>query len=228
MPESMEPIYIIIGAVALVIVFIVAFVLGMLYRKKVSEREIFSAEEEAKRIINESIKSAENKKREALLETKEEIHKNRTEYEREVRERRAELARLNKWTRDKMQFVWETYSRVKDLILAVQPGQEFVPGLRLLAAPGHRYDHSILQVTSLDEQLVHISDALVHPLFMGHRDWYSTYDANPTQAVETKARLLDMCASENALVFGAHFPFPGLGRVRRGHERWTWHPVGVA
>ena len=91
MPESMGPTYIIVGAIALVIVFIIAFVLGMLYRKKVSEREIFSAEEEAKRIINESIKSAENKKREALLETKEEIHKNRTEYEREVRERRAEL-----------------------------------------------------------------------------------------------------------------------------------------
>ncbi|NLO47622.1 MAG: ribonuclease Y [Clostridiales bacterium] len=87
----MGPTYIIIGAIALVIVFIIAFVLGILYRKKVSEREIFSAEEEAKRIINESIKSAENKKREALLETKEEIHKNRTEYEREVRERRAEL-----------------------------------------------------------------------------------------------------------------------------------------
>lgn len=87
----MNVLYIIIGAIALVIVFVVAFVLGMLYRKKVSEREIFSAEEEAKRIINESIKAAENKKREALLESKEEIHRNRTEYEREVKERRAEL-----------------------------------------------------------------------------------------------------------------------------------------
>lgn len=46
---------------------------------------------EAKRIINESIKSAESKKREALVEAKEEIHKNRSEYEREVKERRSEL-----------------------------------------------------------------------------------------------------------------------------------------
>lgn len=73
------------------IVFVVAFALGIAYRKRVSEREIQSAEEEAKRIINESIKTAENKQREALLEAKEEIHKNRAEYEREVRERRAEL-----------------------------------------------------------------------------------------------------------------------------------------
>lgn len=73
------------------IVFVIAFSLGIAYRKRVSEREIQSAEEEAKRIINESIKTAENKQREALLEAKEEIHKNRAEYEREVKERRAEL-----------------------------------------------------------------------------------------------------------------------------------------
>ena len=84
----------IIGAVVvLIVIAIAAFGLGILYRKRVGEREISSAEEEAKRIINESIKSAESKKREALLEAKEEIHKNRTEYEREVRERRAELQR---------------------------------------------------------------------------------------------------------------------------------------
>ncbi len=61
------------------------------YRKKVSEKEISSAEEEAKRIINESIKSAESKKREALVEAKEEILKARNEYERDAKERRAEL-----------------------------------------------------------------------------------------------------------------------------------------
>lgn len=77
--------------VALVLVFVLAFALGILYRRRVAEREIQSAEEEAKRIINESIKSAENKQREALLEAKEEIHKSRAEYEAEVKERRAEL-----------------------------------------------------------------------------------------------------------------------------------------
>lgn len=78
-------------AIALLLIFVLAFFLGILYRKRVSEREIQSAEEEAKRIINESIKTAENKRREALLEAKEEIHKNRAEHEREVKERRAEL-----------------------------------------------------------------------------------------------------------------------------------------
>ena len=81
--------WILIAAAAL----IAGFFIGFGYRKKVAEREISSAEEEAKRIINESIKSAESKKREALLEAKEEIHKSRSEYEREVKERRAELTK---------------------------------------------------------------------------------------------------------------------------------------
>ena len=87
---TMQWIWALIGLVAGAVIGALA---GIAYRKKVAEREISSAEEEAKRIINESIKSAESKKREALLEAKEEIHKNRTEYEREVKERRAELSK---------------------------------------------------------------------------------------------------------------------------------------
>ena len=74
--------------IGVIVVLVIGFLLGIVYRKKVAEREISSAEEEAKRIINESIKAAESKKREALVEAREEIHKNRAEYEREVKERR--------------------------------------------------------------------------------------------------------------------------------------------
>ncbi|MBR6561775.1 MAG: ribonuclease Y, partial [Oscillospiraceae bacterium] len=82
-----------ITAIIAVVIGILAYIVGFAMRKRIAEREISSAEEEAKRIINESIKSAENKKREVLLEAKEEIHKNRSEYEREVKERRAELSK---------------------------------------------------------------------------------------------------------------------------------------
>jgi len=77
--------------IIMIVVAALMFFLGFTYRKKVSEREISSAEEEAKRIINEAIKTGESKQREALLEAKEAIHKERTEYEREVKERRSEL-----------------------------------------------------------------------------------------------------------------------------------------
>ena len=69
------------------------FALGMGYRKKFAEREIGSAEQEATRLINEAIRSGESRKKEMLLEAKDEIHKSRTEYEKEVKERRAELTK---------------------------------------------------------------------------------------------------------------------------------------
>ena len=69
----------------------VMFPVAVNYRKRTAEKEIGSAEEEAKRIINESIKSAENKKREMMVEAKEEIHRSRTEYDKEVKDRRSEL-----------------------------------------------------------------------------------------------------------------------------------------
>ncbi len=89
----MEPIQIVLLIAGVVLVAVVFFLIGVAYRKKVAEREIGSAEEEAKRIINEAIRGGENKKKEMLLEAKDEIHKSRTEYEKEVKERRAELSK---------------------------------------------------------------------------------------------------------------------------------------
>ena len=66
---------------------------GIIVRKRVAEREIGSAEAEATRLINEAIRSGENRKKEMLLEAKDEIHRSRTEHEKEVKERRAELSK---------------------------------------------------------------------------------------------------------------------------------------
>ena len=85
--------YVIGALIGLVVGGAVWFPLGIRYRKQVSEKEISSAEEEGTRIINEAIKSAEAKKREAMVEAKEEILKSRSEYEREEKARRADLQR---------------------------------------------------------------------------------------------------------------------------------------
>ena len=81
----------VITLVIAIVVAVIFFWLGIHYRKKVGEKEISSAEEEARRIINEAIKGSESKKREALLEAKEEILRSRTEYEKEEKSRRADL-----------------------------------------------------------------------------------------------------------------------------------------
>ncbi|OQA70098.1 MAG: Ribonuclease Y [Firmicutes bacterium ADurb.Bin262] len=69
------------------------FIIGGIYRKKVAETAIGSAKKEAARLVNEAITQAETKKKEAILEAKDEIHKLRSETDRELRDRRAEVQR---------------------------------------------------------------------------------------------------------------------------------------
>ena len=71
----------------------IGVIIGITYRKKVAEKEIGSAELEATRLINEAIRNGESRKKEMLLEAKDEIHKSRTEHDKEVKERRAELSK---------------------------------------------------------------------------------------------------------------------------------------
>ena len=76
---------------AAVVAGVVCFILGGLHRRKVAEAEIGSASQEAERIINNAIAQAESKKKEAILEAKDAIHKERTATEQELRERRSEV-----------------------------------------------------------------------------------------------------------------------------------------
>ena len=88
--------------ISLFIVIIVACVvaaaaagvaIGIVYRKKVAEATIGSAQQEAARIVNDAVSKAESKKKEAILEAKDEIHRQRNELEKELRERRREVQR---------------------------------------------------------------------------------------------------------------------------------------
>ena len=89
----------IIAAIVVVAVagMFMAFRFGYSYRRKVAELKVGSAEEEAKKIIenakSKAVKDAEHAKKERLLEAKEEIHKERNELEKEIKERRNEIQR---------------------------------------------------------------------------------------------------------------------------------------
>lgn len=80
---------IVVGVVALA----VGILVGFLFRKKIGEAKIGSAETEAKRILEESAKDADARKKEVLLEAKEETLRLRNETERELKERRGEISR---------------------------------------------------------------------------------------------------------------------------------------
>ncbi len=88
-------------AVGAVVAALIAFKAGVNHRKKTAEAAIGSAEQEAERIRKDAVKAADSKKREALLEAKDEIHRHRQEAERELKERRVEVQRQERHVQQK-------------------------------------------------------------------------------------------------------------------------------
>ncbi len=69
------------------------FYLGGENRKRTAEAKIGSAEEEAKRIVNDAIKTAEQKRKETIIEAKDEAFKLKSDADKEIKDRRAEISR---------------------------------------------------------------------------------------------------------------------------------------
>lgn len=87
---------IIILVATLVIALVIVLISLYTFKKKMAEKKIAEAETEAKKIVDESKIAAETNKKEAILEAKEEAHKLRTDFEKESRERRNEIQRLER------------------------------------------------------------------------------------------------------------------------------------
>lgn len=87
---------IIIAIVCAVVFAAIGFVVGSEFRRRTSEKEIGSATQEATRILNNALSEAEATKKARLVEAKDEIHKLRTDADRDIRERRSEVQRQEK------------------------------------------------------------------------------------------------------------------------------------
>lgn len=87
--------YVIFALIVLVAVVATWFI-AIAYRKNIAEAKIGKAEDKAREIIDEALKNAEAKKRETLLEAKEEALKTKNDLDKEVKDRRNELQRMEK------------------------------------------------------------------------------------------------------------------------------------
>ena len=142
------------------------------------------------------------------------------------------------WTSEKAEKSLDEHSRdvllkaarenlppVKEKIDLVKDGEEIINGIQAVAAPGHTPGHMALSISSGGEELLCVSDTVLHPLHLEHPDWFSVFDISPEQVVATRRRLLKKAATDKTLMIAFHFPFPGLGYAVPKGEAWQWQPV---
>jgi len=105
--------------------------------------------------------------------------------------------------------------------------KEIVPEIYAIPAPGHTPGHIALVISSAKEQLLHIADAVLHPMHLEYPAWRNVFDLNEGDAATTRRRLLDRAAADHTNVLAYHFPFPSLGRVMIHDNAWRWEPRPV-
>ncbi len=136
-------------------------------------------------------------------------------------------ALLARWPEPLTFFGRKTLQLIRDQVTVVEAAVEFMPGFRLISAPGHRPGHTAIAINSSGERLIHLADTVGHPLLMEHPAWHWYADFNPGQAEKDKQHILSQAAALDALVFGPHLPFPGVGRIIPQGEGWRWMPFSV-
>ncbi|MAU00061.1 MAG: hypothetical protein CL608_23205 [Anaerolineaceae bacterium] len=114
------------------------------------------------------------------------------------------------------------------ILQTVEDGQEIVPGIRVVVAPGHTMGQIVVQIASDGEQLLFLADVALHPIHVEHPDWVSQMDADPAQTVLTRQKMFQWAVDHNALVLAFHFPpFPSLGHIVPDGSGWRWQAIDL-
>ena len=115
---------------------------------------------------------------------------------------------------------------LRERFTLVRPGAEIAPGVTAVDTSGHTVGHLAVQVSSGGRTLWHLGDAGGHYILsLRFPEHYLGFDANPQQAVATRARLWQAAAAERIMVVGYHFAWPGVGYVRRSGNAYEFVPA---
>ncbi|MGQ0681258.1 MBL fold metallo-hydrolase [Bradyrhizobium sp.] len=114
---------------------------------------------------------------------------------------------------------------VKDRLVFIKDGQEFLPGIQAIAAPGHTVGHTIFMVTSKGKSFSFLGDLTHHSVLLMEKPRMEfSYDTDPKQSAATRVKLLDMLAAQKIPVMAYHFAWPGYGHVAKAGEGFRFYP----
>ena len=116
---------------------------------------------------------------------------------------------------------------LKSHVRLVEHGEEIVPGIRLVAAPGHTMHHAAIEIRSAGKVLLNAGDAWVHPVNVEYPEWQFFRDADMEKAIQTRWQLATLAAHDNMIVLGYHFPFPGLIRISHDDGVFRYEPTDI-
>jgi glyoxylase-like metal-dependent hydrolase (beta-lactamase superfamily II) len=116
---------------------------------------------------------------------------------------------------------------IQELLHLMNREAEVLSGIKVIPAAGHTPGHMTVAVTSKGQQLLCISDTVLHPIHLERPEWHAAVDFDPGQVQATRRRILARAVAEKALVLAFHFPFPGIGHIGHSGDTWQWQPIST-
>lgn len=114
----------------------------------------------------------------------------------------------------------------RDRMVFFRDGQEFLPGIQAISAPGHTVGHTVFMITSGGKQLCYIGDLAHHPVLLLEQPLTEfVYDTDPRQSAQSRVRVLSMLAANRIPVLAYHFAWPGFGHVAPQGQGFRYYPA---
>jgi glyoxylase-like metal-dependent hydrolase (beta-lactamase superfamily II) len=111
-------------------------------------------------------------------------------------------------------------------VVTFEPGQPILPGLTALEVRGHTPGHTAVRIRSGGASLLAIGDtAHHHVISLRQPEFTISFDLDPATAEASRRALLTRASADRERIFAPHFPFPGLGAVRREGDGFAWAPA---
>jgi glyoxylase-like metal-dependent hydrolase (beta-lactamase superfamily II) len=112
---------------------------------------------------------------------------------------------------------------VRERLVFYKDGQEFLPGVTALAAPGHTFGHHMFMIQSDGKSFAFLGDLTHHAILLLEKPRMEfSYDSDPKMAAATRVKMLDMLAANKIAVMSYHFAWPGFGHVVKNGDGFRY------
>jgi glyoxylase-like metal-dependent hydrolase (beta-lactamase superfamily II) len=107
-------------------------------------------------------------------------------------------------------------------------GDEVLPGVHAILAPGHTVGHTIFMINSGKESLCYTGGLAHHPILLLEKPLTEfTYDMDPKQSAKSRVKMLTMLAENRTRLLAYHFAWPSIGHFAKQSDGFHYYPEGM-
>ena len=112
---------------------------------------------------------------------------------------------------------------IRDRFRLLDGDQQIIDGLEAIFTPGHSAGHMTILI---DNEVIAVADVFINMIHLEHPEWMAVFERDRDALSSSRRKVLDMILERDLIVYGEHYPWPGLGRLRKIDERAEWVPLG--